>query len=694
MRKLIVLPTYNERNNIKKLVNKINNLKISNLDILVIDDNSPDKTSEIIKEIKKSYDNVHLIIREEKLGLGTAYIRGFKWGIKRKYDVIVEMDADFSHDPKYLPEFFNKINHYDFVIGSRYVRGGGVKNWPFSRRAISKLGSLYSRVVLGVKIKDFTGGFNAWKLSALKKINLDNIKSNGYSFQIEMKYRAAISGFSFFEFPIVFKERENGKSKMSREIFLEAIWKVWWFNLSNVNEKWKSLKKSNKFFYTALFFFFVFLVIFRLHNVLAYNPYWGYDGGAHIDYILSIAKNKMPDPNSNYLAWHEPLYYALFGILLKFFLFFKNHADPDIILKYLGVWQACLSILTTAVIYKLIRLLSVSKLIIFSSIVLISLSPSLNQASTFLTNELLSYFFIFIVIYYLFKQFLFKKKSKLKYFAILGLLIGLGLLTKITFLIILILILFYFLWRIIKNRDIKILKGLLLMLLMIFIINLPWQIYRKQNILDSFSINNTEFAKPQPLKIDERLFFFGFFDKDIFIFPYWYSGGRSFWSMLYADTFYDYYGTIENKNYINYLLNYDKEKLIKTTHLSTYVSKRNYSITIVLVWLAIILLIVFIIGFINNAVRFLKKRKALDYFYFSIPLSFLIGLMYYSYRYPYYDQGIVKAIFIFPSSLFLAISGLKAINNFSKKILYFFIPFIFIYSLLIVISYWVIKFNY
>ncbi|MBZ4682643.1 MAG: dolichol-phosphate mannosyltransferase [Fusobacteriaceae bacterium] len=230
---LIIIPTYNESENIEKLLELIYSVK-SDLNILIVDDNSPDKTYEIIERLmKEKYKNkLFLMKREGKLGLGTAYIAGFKWALERKYDYIFEMDADFSHNPKYIPDFLREIENYDLVIGSRYVKGGGVKNWGIIRKFISRGGSLYSRIILGAKINDFTGGFKCFRRETLEKIDLDKIISNGYSFQVELNYKVWLKGMRIKETPIIFEDRTLGKSKMSKKIFLEAVLKVIWMRFN------------------------------------------------------------------------------------------------------------------------------------------------------------------------------------------------------------------------------------------------------------------------------------------------------------------------------------------------------------------------------------------------------------------------------------------------------------------------------
>lgn len=221
---LIIIPTYNEAQNIKSFLEKIyNSCKNIDYSILVVDDNSPDKTAEIVKDWSLDHQNCYLLSREKKEGLGKAYIAGFKWGLERGYNFFCQIDADFSHSPEYIPLFLGKIKNYDFIIGSRYVKGGSVKGWGILRKIISRGGSLYSKIILSSKINDFTGGFNLWSKKVLECINLDSLYSSGYSFQIEMKYRASKKGFKFYEYPIIFIDRENGKSKMSKSILFEAI---------------------------------------------------------------------------------------------------------------------------------------------------------------------------------------------------------------------------------------------------------------------------------------------------------------------------------------------------------------------------------------------------------------------------------------------------------------------------------------
>ncbi len=226
---VVIIPTYNEIENIESIIDKVFALDLG-LDILIVDDNSPDKTYEMVQGLidNRYPDRLHLMIREKKAGLGKAYIAGFKWALThdKHYSCIIEMDADLSHNPKYLPIFMDEIDSYDLIIGSRYVKGGGATNWPLFRKAISYGGSFYSRMILGVKIMDITGGFKCFRREVLEAIDLGNIITTGYSFQIEMNYKATLKGFKIKEVPIVFEERIAGKSKMTKKVFVEALGKV------------------------------------------------------------------------------------------------------------------------------------------------------------------------------------------------------------------------------------------------------------------------------------------------------------------------------------------------------------------------------------------------------------------------------------------------------------------------------------
>lgn len=224
---LIVVPTYNERDNVTDIAERLL-AALPVADVLFVDDNSPDGTGQILDEMAASNKRVHVMHRAGKLGLGTAYVEGFGWGLPRGYEYLFEMDADGSHDPKYLPQMLALAEDgADVVVGSRYVPGGGTVNWGIGRQIISRGGGLYARTVLGIDVRDVTAGFVCWRRNALQAIDLATVSSNGYSFQIEMKYRAHKRGLRIVETPIVFEDRRVGQSKMSRAIVVEALAKVW-----------------------------------------------------------------------------------------------------------------------------------------------------------------------------------------------------------------------------------------------------------------------------------------------------------------------------------------------------------------------------------------------------------------------------------------------------------------------------------
>lgn len=219
---LVVIPTYNEAENIAKLIPAVLR-QAPNIDVLVVDDGSPDGTGAIVKELMASNPHVHLIERQGKQGLGTAYVRGFKYAIEHGYDYVFEMDADFSHNPNDIPVFLSKIKDHDLVIGSRYINGVRVLNWPMNRLLLSYFANVYTRIITGLPVRDATGGFKCYRIEALKAIDLDNIRSNGYAFQIEMSYKVWKKGFRLIEIPIVFTDRREGHSKMSKNIVYEAM---------------------------------------------------------------------------------------------------------------------------------------------------------------------------------------------------------------------------------------------------------------------------------------------------------------------------------------------------------------------------------------------------------------------------------------------------------------------------------------
>ncbi len=224
---IVIVPTYNEADNLPRIVPRILE-QDPRIDVLVVDDHSPDGTGDLADGLSRESDRVHVIHRTGKQGLGGAYLEAFRWGLERDYTLFFEMDADFSHRPSDLPLLIDKAQHFDIVLGSRYVDGRvTVINWPMSRLLISYFGSWYARFVTRLPVRDATGGFNCWRREVLESLDFTRIESNGYTFQIELKLRAWRKGFSIIEIPIVFEERESGESKMSKKIVREAIWKVW-----------------------------------------------------------------------------------------------------------------------------------------------------------------------------------------------------------------------------------------------------------------------------------------------------------------------------------------------------------------------------------------------------------------------------------------------------------------------------------
>lgn len=232
---LVIIPTYNERDNVEQITSAVlaqqPNCGDIELNVLIVDDNSPDGTADIVRDMqsesKYGPHRVHLIQRAGKMGLGTAYVAGFRYGLERGFDYLFEMDADFSHDPKELPVFLREIQEYDLVIGSRYISGANVANWPLRRLLLSYYANLYARLITGIKVHDATGGYKCFRRAVLEAIDLGDIQSNGYAFQIEMNFRAWRKGYRIKEIPIVFVDRHAGTSKMSKAIVREAVGMVW-----------------------------------------------------------------------------------------------------------------------------------------------------------------------------------------------------------------------------------------------------------------------------------------------------------------------------------------------------------------------------------------------------------------------------------------------------------------------------------
>ena len=231
---LVIIPTYNEADNLPRIVPAVLEQDVR-IQVLVVDDASPDGTGQIADQMAAQDPRIRVLHRLGKEGLGRAYLAGFGYALENGFDIVFEMDADFSHPPHALPELIEKLSQADVVIGSRYVDGRvTVSNWPMTRLLISYFGSRYARVITGMPVRDGTGGFNGWTREVLESIGLDRVRSNGYAFQIELKFRAYRAGFRLVESPILFTERDTGESKMSKAIVREAVWRVWWMKICDI----------------------------------------------------------------------------------------------------------------------------------------------------------------------------------------------------------------------------------------------------------------------------------------------------------------------------------------------------------------------------------------------------------------------------------------------------------------------------
>jgi dolichol-phosphate mannosyltransferase len=233
MKILIIIPTYNELENLPKLLPEVLS-KDENINVLIVDDNSPDGTAGFVERQMKVDNRIHLIKRPSKQGLGTAYIAGFKYALQNNFQIIFEMDADFSHDPKEIPRFLDEIKNSDVVLGSRYINGVNVINWPLRRLLLSSFANLYTRIITGLPVHDATGGYKCFNRKVLDSIDLNRVKSNGYAFQIEMTFKAWKKGFKVKEIPIIFVDRVKGKSKMSKKIVREAVTMVWKLRIKSI----------------------------------------------------------------------------------------------------------------------------------------------------------------------------------------------------------------------------------------------------------------------------------------------------------------------------------------------------------------------------------------------------------------------------------------------------------------------------
>ncbi len=233
MKSLIIVPTYNELENIRQLLPELMALD-PDIRVLVVDDSSPDGTGKLVDELAAENERISVLHRPEKLGLGSAYVAGFKHAIQQDVDCVFEMDADFSHDPAMIPRFIEQIASCDVVIGSRYISGINVVNWPMSRLLLSYFANIYTRVVTGMTIRDTTSGYKCFRREVLERIDLDHVRSDGYAFQIEMNFRCWRKGYRVREIPIIFVDRRSGTSKLSRGVINEAVWIVWWLRLQRI----------------------------------------------------------------------------------------------------------------------------------------------------------------------------------------------------------------------------------------------------------------------------------------------------------------------------------------------------------------------------------------------------------------------------------------------------------------------------
>jgi dolichol-phosphate mannosyltransferase len=231
-KKIVVIPTYNERQNVGSLIPEVL-AQDPEIEVLIVDDDSPDGTGALVTAMAATDPRIHLLARAGREGLGPAYKAGFTWALAHGADFVVQMDADFSHAPTMLPHFFREIADVDLVLGSRYIKGITVVNWPIERLLLSYFGNSYVRMVLGLKVRDATGGFKCWRRAALEAVDIAGVRSNGYAFQIEMTYRAWKRGFRIREVPIIFMDRTEGESKMTKRISLEALWLVWWLRFAH-----------------------------------------------------------------------------------------------------------------------------------------------------------------------------------------------------------------------------------------------------------------------------------------------------------------------------------------------------------------------------------------------------------------------------------------------------------------------------
>jgi len=397
--------------------------------------------------------------------------------------------------------------------------------------------------------------------------------------------------------------------------------------------------------------------LFRLKNALAFNPYWGYDGGAHLNYIFAVADGRMPDPVKNYVAWHEPLYYFLMGGALRVFRLF---ASGVVELRFLSVMQVCLSMLVTWMSLRVARALPVSAGVAIGGALLWNVMSPMTQASVFVTNELLNYFFILTILWIFFAKIIPAKMTHHDWL-VFGAIAGFALLTKITALIPLGLVALYVLFGDCPRLGTvpKQLRSFATACLLALVMVSPWYWYRTTHVLGSLSINNYEFLQKISVPTKHRFEFLTRFDTDVFKFPYWYSGGRGFWSMFYADTFLDYYGTLEHRDSLS-LHSADR---VAITHQENFVSRRHLSFAGALPFLAVVPLMILLWGLVRGLSEWRTAKTSLPFWASITTLAFVSALLYSAFRYPAYDLGIVKSIFIFPGLLPALIIGLNAMRR-------------------------------
>ncbi len=618
---LVLVPTYNERANIHALLEAI--LSHAEVHVLVIDDASPDGTGSCVRNHEQFGQRVFLLAREGKQGLGAAYRAGFSWGLSRPYETLLQMDADFSHDPKDIARLIEEYRKQsaDVVIGSRKVAGGSIEGWNAWRMFCSTGAMVASRMILGLQARDVTAGFRLWRADFLRTLEVDALRSNGYAFQEELLLRAQERGGVCCEIPVIFRDRKEGVSKLGgkdiREFFLTLL----------------RLVPRKRVLGAVLF---LALFAFQYWQLTSFNPYWGYDGGAHVDILETLLREgRFPSLSENYLAWHEPGYYLLLaGLGWIGVPFFISHA-----LIVLGI---------DVVIFRIARKLGMGTLSSVVALLSVVLLPPFLEVSMFYTNEALNYLFLLLI--FASGIDLWRGAWSWRHAWLLVLWTMLGGVTKITALVAYGVVSIALLLKGYQEKSKHYVLLVFLGFFLAFLAYLPWLMIRSQH-LSEFSINNYDMLPARTLVLDERVRFMTAFDFDIFTFPFWYSGGRGFWSMIYADAVSDYYGLFEHQDVKLKLADEDR---VMTTHSGTYVSAYRVPFARAAIYLGIIPIGGVLLGGFLSAREtlwwFLRRKSdySMGVVVFGGAFAFLLALMYYAYRYPYYDQGVVKSIFIGP----------------------------------------------